>query len=88
MENAMLTAREMADRVIKGRERAWDQSDPTVYVVATQKLNPEDERAVRRTVQEAGYSGEEREQMVRQVSALVVGQVEAMADDLPATNGD
>ncbi len=84
----MLTAREMADRVMRNRERAWDRSDPTIAVVATQKLNPDDERAVRRTVQEAGYDGEEGEQLVRQVSALVVGQVEALADHLPATNGD
>ena len=84
----MLTAREMADRVMRSRERAWDRSDPTIAVVATQKLNPDDERAVRRTVHEAGYDGEEGEQLVRQVSALVVGQVEALADHLPATNGD
>jgi hypothetical protein len=88
MESAMLTAREMADQVVKGRERAWDRSDPTVAVIATQKLNPDDERVVRQTVQEAGYSGDEGEQMIRQVSSLVVGQVEALADDLPATNGD
>ena len=87
-ECTMPTAREMADRVIKGRQVAWDRSDPTVAVVATQKLNPDDERAVRRTVQEAGYDGEAGEQMVRQVSALVVGQVEALADHLPATSSD
>lgn len=84
----MLTAREIADRVVKGRERAWNRSDPTIAVVATQKLNPDDESAVRRMVWEAGYDGEEGEQMVRQVSALVVGQVEALADDLPATSSD
>jgi hypothetical protein len=84
----MSTARELADRVIEDRQRAWAKSDPSTAIVATQQLNPGDEREVRRIVSAAGYKGEEFEQMVRQVSALVVGQVEALADDLPATGGD
>ena len=84
----MPTARELADRVVGGRRREWAKSDPTTAIVSTQQLNPDDEREVRRIVSEAGYKGEEFEQMVRQVAALVVGQVEALADDLPATGGD
>ena len=84
----MPTARELANQVVKGRRREWAKSDPTTAIVSTQQLNPDDEREVRRIVSEAGYKGEEFEQMVRQVAALVVGQVEALADDLPATGGD
>jgi len=84
----MPTARELANQVIMGRQGAWTRSDPTTAIVATQKLNPEDEREVRRIVGQAGYQGEELEQMVRQVAALVIGQVEAKADHLPATGGD
>ncbi len=84
----MPTSREMADRVIEARRPAWATADPTTAIVATEQLGPDDERAVRRIVEEAGYAGEELERMVRQVSALVVGQVEALADDLPATGGD
>lgn len=84
----MPTSREMADRVIEARRPAWATADPTIAIVATEQLGPDDERAVRRVVEEAGYAGEELERMVRQVSALVVGQVEALADDLPATGGD
>ena len=44
--------------------------------------------ALRRLVGEAGYEGEELERMTRQVAALVVGRVQALADDLPATGAD
>lgn len=84
----MPTARELADRVIESRGKAWSKSDPSTAIVATQQLGPDDERAVRRTVEEAGYKGEELERMSRQVAALVIGQVEALADDLPATGAD
>ena len=36
----------------------------------------------------AGYQGAELDEMTRQVSARVVGQIEALADKLPATGGD
>lgn len=84
----MPTSRELADRVIEARRPAWARSDPTTAIVATEQLGPDDVRAVRRIVEEAGYAGEELERMVRQVSALVIGQVEALADDLPATGAD
>jgi hypothetical protein len=84
----MPTARELANRVVEVRQRAWAKSDHSTAIVSTQQLNPDDDREVRRIVKEAGYQGEEFEPMVRQVSALVVGQVEALADDLPATGGD
>jgi len=84
----MLTAREMADRVREVRKSAWAKADPSTAIVATTQLGPDDEAAVRRVVAEAGYRGGEGEEMVRRVSALVVGSVEALADDLPATGGD
>jgi hypothetical protein len=84
----MPTSRELADRVIEARRPVWAKADPTTAIVATEQLGPDDERAVRGIVEEAGYAGEELERMVRQVSALVVGQVEALADDLPATGAD
>ena len=84
----MPTARELADRFVEGRRAAWAKIDPTTAIVATEQLNPDDLRAVRRIVEEAGYQSEELERVVSQVSALVVGKVEAMADKLPATGGD
>jgi len=84
----MPTAREMANRVVEGRRKAWARADHSTAIISTQQLNPDDEREVRRVVKDAGYQGEEGEQLVRQVSALVVGQVQALADDLPATGGD
>ena len=84
----MTTARELADRVLEKRRPAWEKADPTTAIVATEQLGPEDMAEVRRVVAEGGYVGEEQEQMVRQVSELVVGTVTALADDLPATGGD
>jgi hypothetical protein len=84
----MPTARELADRFVEGRSAAWAKADPTTAIVATEQLNPEDEQAVRRVVEDAGYEGEELERMVGQVTALVIGKVEALADNLPATGGD
>jgi hypothetical protein len=78
----------MADRVREARRAAWEKADPTAAIVATEQLGPDDMAVVRRVVAEAGYAGEEQEQMVRQVSALVVGTVSALADDMPATGGD
>jgi hypothetical protein len=84
----MTTARELADQVIKARGSAWDKSDPTDAIVSVEQLNPDDTRVVRRIVADAGFEGEELERMVKQVSALVIGQVEALADNMPATGGD
>ena len=84
----MPTSREIADRFLQERRAAWDKADPTTSIVATEQLGPEDERAMRRIVRETGYEGEELERMVRQVSSLVVGKVEALADKLPATGSD
>jgi hypothetical protein len=88
LEVAMQTARELADQVIQARRAAWAKFDPSTAIVATEQLGPDDEGAVQKIVEEAGYRGTERDEMVRQVSAMVVGQVEALADDLPATAGD
>jgi len=83
-----MTARELADRVRKERQPAWERSDPTQSVVWTQKLNPDDEAAVHRAVDAAGFVGVEREERIRQVSALLVGQVTALDDSQPADGGD
>ncbi len=82
------TARELADRVVASRRKAWEKSDPTVAVVATEQLNPEDEAIVRRVVAAEGYTGVELDEMVRKVSALIVGQVEALDDNMPADAAD
>lgn len=84
----MTTARALADEVINSRRGAWAKSDHTTAIIATEQLNTDDVTVVRRVVAAAGYQGEELEQMVRQVSGLVVGTVEALADDMPATGGD
>ena len=84
----MPTARELADRFVETRRSAWAGNDPTAAIVSTEKLNPDDERALRRLVADAGYAGEELEAMVARVTALVVGRVEALSDDMPATGGD
>ncbi len=82
------TARALADQVRDLRQNAWGKTDHATAIVATEQLGPEDTKVVRRVVADAGYQGEELERMVRQVSGLVVGTVEALADDLPATGGD
>ena len=84
----MQTARQLADLVQIARREAWDKADPTSAILATQKLSTADESAIRQTVAEAGYSGDELESMAKHVSQLLVGKVEALADDMPATGGD
>jgi len=84
----MLTARELADQVVVARRNAWDKSDPTVAIVATEQLNPDDKRVVSRIVAGAGYKGVELKEMVHRVSSLVVGQVEAQNDNMPTDGGD
>lgn len=83
-----VTARELADTVVAARQAAWDKWDPTVAIVSTEHLNPEDEAVVRRVVSQAGYAGHEYDEMIRKVTALVVGQVEALADNQPAVDAD
>jgi len=83
----MQTARDLADVFIRSRQTAWEQADPTVAVVATEKLNLRDEQEVRRIVADAGYIGVEKDEMIRRVSALIVGQVEALDDDQPVDAG-
>lgn len=79
----MLTARDLADRVRRMRMTAWDTADPTIAVVSTNQLNPEDEQAVRRAIATAGLHGREFEEMVIHVSAILVGQVIALDDNQP-----
>jgi len=83
-----MTVQELADRVVEERKAAWAKADPKTAIVATESLNPDDERVVRRVVAAAGYAGGELEEMVRQVSARVVGRVEALADNIPAAGAD
>ena len=83
-----MTVRTLADRVLEARQAAWATSDTSTAIVATERLGPEDEQIVRRVVADAGYQGKEFEEMVREVSARVVGVVEALADNIPATGGD
>lgn len=82
------TARELADRIAAMLRKSWDKSNPSIAVVSTEELNPEDEATVKRVVAAEGYSGHELDEMVRKVSDLLVGRVEALADDMPADNGD
>ena len=84
----MKTAREMADLFQEQRKRAWAKTDPTSSIVALEKLAPEDEAIVRRLVESEGFKGADLDAMTKKVAALVVGQVEAMADDMPADGGD
>ncbi len=84
----MQTPRDLADQVVTARRKSWDKSDPTVAIVATEQLNPEDELSVKRIVAAAGFQGADLEEMVRKVSSLVVGQVEARDDNQPADGGD
>ncbi len=78
------TARDLADQVIAARRKAWESSDPTVAIVATEQLNPDDATVVERIVEAAGYAGDERDEMIRKVSSLVVKKVEAKDDSIPA----
>ena len=84
----MPTARELADLVLERRRPAWEKADQTTAIVATEQLGPEDQAEVRRVVAEAGYTGAEQEEMVRHVSALVVGTVMALDDNIPTTGAD
>lgn len=84
----MLTVQELAGRVLEARKTAWSRQDSQTAILATEQLNPDDEQVVRRIVSEAGFQGDELEKMVKQVSARVVGHVEAMADNMPAAGGD
>jgi hypothetical protein len=82
------TVREMADRVQELRKAAWEKTDPRPAILVTENLTPDDLRVVRKVVADAGFTGAEAEEMVRRVSARVVGQVEALADNIPADGGD
>jgi hypothetical protein len=83
----MQTARELADRVVAFRQEAWEESDPSVAVAATEQLNPEDATVVSRIVRDAGYTGDEGREMAKRVRSLVVGQVEASVDNQPCDCG-
>ena len=87
MEAIMLTARDLADQVVAARRNEWEQLDPTVAIVATEQLNPDDQRVVSRIVEGAGYKGVQLEEMILRVSSLFVGQVEALNDNMPTVGG-
>ncbi|MBA4187713.1 MAG: hypothetical protein C0467_06800 [Planctomycetaceae bacterium] len=80
------TVRALADQVIEARQNAWGKSDHATAIVQTEQLGLEDMKVVRRVVTEAGYEGEELEEMVKQVSALVVGTVEGLEDNMPTAS--
>lgn len=80
----MQTARDLADQVVEARRPMWERSDPSVAIVATTQLNPDDVNAVNRIVSAAGFSGADRAEMIRKVKSLIVGQVEAQNDNQPS----
>lgn len=84
----MLTVTEMANRVLDERRANWEKTDPGTAIVSTGELGPDDERAVRRVVAEAGYNGPRFESVVKEVCDRVVGRVEALKDRMPATDAD
>ena len=53
----MTTVAEMADRVFAERKKAWDKTGAGTAIAVARALGPDDERAVRRVVAEAGYDG-------------------------------
>lgn len=77
------TVQELAEKVTAAREGAWEKSDPTTVAITSGTLGAEDERVIRLIVAEAGYAGNEAEEMVNRVTARLVGRMEAMADDMP-----
>ena len=83
----MYTARDLADQVVAARRNEWEESDPTVSIVATEQLNPDDARVVSRIVAGAGYKGEQVREMSLRVSSIVVGQIEAQNDNMPTVSG-
>jgi hypothetical protein len=83
-----MTAREIADRVRSTRKVAWEKFDPTQAVVWSQELNPDDRQAVERAVASAGFSGDEAEEMVRQVTGILIRHITAMDDSQPADGAD
>jgi hypothetical protein len=83
-----MTVREMADRVQDLRQAAWEKADPRPAILMLESLTADDVRVVRTVVADAGYTGPEADELVRRVSARVVGQVEALADNLPADGAD
>ena len=83
-----MTIQELADKVLEARKHAYAADDNQTAVVATEQLGPKDVAVVRRVVAEAGYTGADADEMVRQVSARVVGRIEALADHLPSGAGD
>jgi len=84
----MRTARQMADQVWEEQRESWESDDPTSSILAVEKLNPDDESAVRRITAEHGYTGDALDSMSKRVSAIVVGQVGALSDTFPAMAGD
>ncbi len=84
----MQTARQLADLVQIARREAWDKPDAASAIVATEKLGTNDLAVVRRVVEEAGYSGAELDKVADHVALLLVGKVQALADDMPATGAD
>lgn len=83
-----MTVQEMTERVLNARQQSWNNVEQQTSIVATETLGPDDDRAVRRIVAEAGYTGSEFDEMVRQVSKRVVGKVEALNDDQPVDGAD
>ena len=78
------TVQELAEKVMAAREYAWSKSDPTTAAVQAGALSAADEHAIRRAAIEAGFAGQELEEMTERVKARLLGKMEAMADDMPA----
>lgn len=77
------TVRELADTVMAGRRR-WTGTE----VTATSELGPDARAAVRRVVADRGYTGPDADRLAVEVEARVVGLVQGLADDQPATGAD
>lgn len=84
----MQTARQLADIVMNLKGESLNKSGSATAILETEKLATADESFVRHIVAQAGFTGAELDKMTDHVSLLLVGQVEALADDMPTTGGD
>ena len=84
----MQTARQLADIVMNLKGEALNKPGSATAILETEKLANADESFVRQVVSQAGFNGPELEKMSAHVTQLLVGQVEALADDMPTVGGD
>lgn len=84
----MKTARQIADEAREANPGSLSKPENAETTAYVENVPDADAEVIRRIARGEGYKGADLDRVAEHAEQLLVGQAQAMSDDLPATGGD